>query len=141
MKKLKVDGGKMLRRNSESGFTLMELLFVLLIFLVLVAVVIMQVTGVFGGSRAAALETDLHTIDQAVGQYILGSQAPPTTDGRFPPEGEYALIDFNASFTAAGKTWTFYPDFIKKLPRHADEGVWRIDSKSIVSVDLEPEDY
>ena len=88
---------------------------------------------------AGQLETDINTVDTAVGQYILGHGKPPTADGRFPPEGEYALIDFGASFELNGKTWTFSPDFLKKLPKHHDEGVWRIDSKSRVSVDMQPE--
>jgi len=127
--------------RNESGFTLMELLFVLFIFIVLTAVVIMQVTGVFSGGRTAAMETDVHTVDQAVGQYILGAGQPPTADGRFPAEGDYAVIDFNATFTAGSKTWTFCPDILKKLPRHHDEGVWRIDSRGTVSVDVDPKEY
>ncbi len=128
-------------RDGQSGFSFMEIAAVLLIFLVLVVVVVTQVAGVFGGSRSAAMGTDVHTVETAVSQYILGSMEAPTADGRFPAQGEYAAIDFNASFTARGKTWALYPDFVKKLPRHHDEGVWRIDSKSVVSIDLEPEDY
>jgi type II secretory pathway pseudopilin PulG len=127
--------------HNEGGFTFMEIAAVLLIFLVLIVVVVMQVGGVFGGSRGAAMETDIHTVDTALGQYILGYGKPPTSDGNFPSEGDYALIDFNASFNAGGKTWTFYPDFVKKLPKHHDEGVWRIDSNGTVSVNMDPDDY
>jgi len=130
------------RRNNESGFTLLELTAVLIIFLVLVVVVILQVSGVFGGSREAAMVTDIHTVDTAISGYVLKSQGKvPTTDGNLPTDGEYALIDFNASFTAGGKTWTFYPDVVKKLPKHHDEGVWRINSKGVVSVDIDPREY
>ena len=130
-----------LLRGSEQGFTLMELMFVLVIFLIVVAVVIMQVTGVFSGGQAAAMETDIHTVQQAVDQFILASNQPPTADLRFPGEGLYKAIDFNASITVGMKTYTFVPDFVKKLPRHHDEGVWRIDDKGIVSIDLDPGDY
>ncbi len=128
-------------RDSEHGFTLMELMFVLVIFLIVVAVVIMQVTGVFSGGQAAAMDTDIHTVQQAVDQFILGSNQPPTADLRFPGEGQTKPIDFNASVSVGGKTYTFYPDFIKKLPRHHDEGVWLMDDKSIVTVDMDPGDY
>jgi type II secretory pathway pseudopilin PulG len=129
-------------RRGERGFTTMEVGIFLVIFLVLIVVVILSVSGVFSGGRAAALDTDLHTVDTALQTYVLKSQGKvPTASGTLPGEGEYALIDFNASFTIAGKTWTFYPDCIKKLPKHHDEGVWRVDSSGIVSVDLAPEDY
>ena len=65
----------------------------------------------------------------------------PTADGQLPPTGEYALIDFDASLDRLGKTLTFYPHFISELPKHWDEGVWRIDSAARVSVDMEPEEY
>ena len=49
--------------------------------------------------------------------------------------------DRNASFVKDGKTMSFYPHFIAQLPRHSDEGVWRIDSAALVSVDMNPDDY
>ncbi len=129
------------RVNNEGGFSSLELGLILVVLLILIVVLIVQVGGVLGGSRAAVMETDISTVDTAVGQYILGHGGPPTADGRFPAEGEYALIDFGASFDLSGKTWTFHPDFLKKLPKHHDEGVWRMDNKSRVSVDIDPEDY
>jgi hypothetical protein len=58
-----------------------------------------------------------------------------------PPSGQYALIDFNASFNKEGKIISFYPHFIPQLPRHWDENVWRIDSAALVSIDMNPDDY
>lgn len=128
--------------SSESGFSLMELIGVLIIFMIVVVVVVLMVSGVFGSSREASMDTDINTIDTAVGQYILKSQGKvPTSNGQLPSEGQYAIIDFNASFKADGKTYSFYPDCIKKLPKHYDEGVWRIDNKGVISVDMEPSEY
>jgi hypothetical protein len=130
------------RVKGEGGFSYAELAIILVVFLVLVVVVIMQVSGVFSGGRAAAMGTDVQTVDTAVSNYVLKSQGlVPTANGVLPSDGEYALIDFDASFTIGGRTWTFYPDVVKKLPKHHDEGVWRIDSSGIVSVDIVPEDY
>jgi len=130
------------KMNSESGFSLMELIGVLIIFMIVVVVVVLLVSGVFGSSREASMSTDISTVDTALGQYVLKSQGKvPTASGQLPPDGEYAPIDFNASFTDGGKTYSFYPDCVKRLPRHHDDGVWRIDSKGAVSVDLEPDEY
>jgi len=77
----------------------------------------------------------------SVDAYMITSLQAPAEDGRLPLRGEYALIDFDASFTKDGKVLSFYPHFIDKLPRHWDEGVWRIDSAARVSVDMDPEEY
>lgn len=130
------------KRNAESGFTHIEMVAVMLIIVILVAVVLLQVLGVFGGARGAAMDTDIHTVQTAVDAYYLESMGrAPTEDGNLPLGGGYALIDFDASFTHGGTTRTFYPQFVKKLPKHYDEGVWCIDSGGGVSVDMEPEDY
>ncbi len=128
--------------KSESGFSLMELIGVCIIFMIVVAVVIVMVTGVFGSSREASLETDVSSVDTALQQYLLKSGDFPTANGGRPAQGEYFLIDFNASFTdELGRNKSFYPDCIKKLPRHYNEGVWRIDSTGTVSADIDPEQY
>ena len=86
-------------------------------------------------------EHDLTAMNTAVDSYMIQSFEMPTADGKLPLSGEYALIDFDASFPTDGQTLTFYPDFIKKLPRHWDEGVWRIDSASRLSIDMDLEEY
>jgi hypothetical protein len=92
-------------------------------------------------ARGAALQTDLSLVQGAVDAYVIQSFSVPTGDGKVPPAGEYAPIDFFASFTEDGETLSLYPDFIIQLPRHHDEGVWRIDSAMEVSVAVAPEDY
>lgn len=129
------------QRRREDGFTLMELMVVFLIVGILAVVLVLMVTGVFGGARKSAMATDLHTVGTAVDDYYLQSLGKfPTEDGSPPPEGQYSLIDFNASFTDGAKTY-YFKDLLKKLPRHHNEGVWRIDSKGNVSVDMDPKDY
>ncbi len=86
-------------------------------------------------------ESDLRAMQNAVSDYMIQSNKTPTADGKIPLSGEYALIDFDASFTQGLKTFYFYPDFLEKRPRHHDEGLWRIDSRGSVSVDIDPEEY
>lgn len=137
-----VDKRSMIRkRNKEGGFTFMELMIALLIVIVLTAVVMLVVRGFFSSAREASLEEDLHSVKNAVDAYSLQAFNWPTASGQLPPPGGYFLIDFNASFTQEGKTLSLYPHFLRKLPRHANEGVWRIDNAGLVSVDMAPEDY
>lgn len=97
--------------------------------------------GFLGQTQESTLDGDLHDVKTAVDTYAIQSGKWPTANGALPATGQYALLDFNASFDNGGKTMSFYPHFISKLPRHYDEGVWRIDSAGLVSVDIEPEDY
>ena len=128
-------------RRDEAGFSFLEIAIAVLILVILVAVVLLQVLGAFGGARESAMEADIHSVKTAVDAYILEAFEAPTEGGKFPPGGEHALIDFNATFTEGGRTKSLYPDFLAKLPRHWDEGVWRIDSKAIVSVSIGADEY
>ena len=129
------------KRDGQLGFSLFELLVAMFMIIILVAVVILATQGFFSGAREVAWETELRVMNTAVDSYMIQSFEMPTADGKLPLSGEYALIDFDAGFSTDGQTLTFYPDFIKKLPRHWDEGVWRIDSASRLSIDMDLEEY
>ena len=132
---------KMRKRSKQSGFSFMELIIALLVVIILVAVVILVTQGFFSKARESALDIDVRDIQTAVGAYAIQSGEWPTANSSLPPTGQYALIDFNASFDNGGKTMSFYPHFISKLPKHFDEEVWRIDSAARVSVDIPRDKY
>jgi type II secretory pathway pseudopilin PulG len=129
------------KKDREGGWNLLELAIAMLIIGILVAVVILIATGFFSEARETGLKTDLHSMKNAVDAYMTQSFKAPTENGTLPLSGESSLIDFNASFTEGPKTFTFYPDFLDKLPRHHDEGVWYIDSRGSVWADIDPEEY
>ena len=131
----------MRKRNKQGGFSFVELIIALLIVIILIAVVILVTQGFFSKARESALDVDLHSVKTAVDTYVLQAGEWPTADGSLPLTGQYAMIDFKASFEKEGKTFSFYPHFISNLPRHWDEGVWRIDSAALVSVDMAPDKY
>ena len=128
-------------RKSERGFTFLELAIAMLIVIILVAVVVLLVTGFFGEARERGYDADQRIVQNAVNAFATESMKWPTENGKLPTLDEYAEIDFHASFNRNGQTVSFYPHFLSELPRHADEGVWLIDSASRVSVDMEPEEY
>jgi len=131
----------MRKRNKQGGFSFVELVIAMLIIIILVAVVILVSRGFFSKARESALDGDLHSVQTAVGTYAIQSNKWPTANSSLPPSGQYALIDFYASFYKDGKTMIFYPHFISSLPRHSDEEVWRIDSAALVSVDIDRDKY
>jgi len=128
------------KRNKQGGFSFVELVIALLIVAILVAVVILVTQGFFTKSRGTAMSGDIHTVQNAVDDYMLQSLKAPTETGALPLAGQYARIYGNASFEKDGNTTSFL-DFISKPPRHWDEGVWRIDSRGQVSVDMAPDKY
>jgi type II secretory pathway pseudopilin PulG len=132
---------KMRKRKNQGGFTFMELMIALIIVIVLVAVVILVSRGFFTKAKGSALDVDLHSVKTAVDAYVLQANEWPTADGSLPAKGQYTPIDFNASFEKDGKTMSFYPHFISNLPRHSDEGVWRLDSAALVSIDMPRDKY
>ena len=131
----------MRKRNKQGGFTFLELMIALGMIIILVAVVILATQGFFSKAKESGLAVDLHSVKTAVDSYAIQSGKWPTANGSLPATGQYALIDFNASFDNGGKTMSFYPHFISKLPRHSDEGVWRIDSAALVSIDMDRDKY
>jgi prepilin-type N-terminal cleavage/methylation domain-containing protein len=128
------------KRNKQGGFSFVELVIALVIVAILVAVVILVTQGFFSKARESALDGDLHSVQTAVDTYAIQSGKWPTANGSLPPQGN-ASIDFNASFNKEGKTMSFYPHFISRLPKHSDEEVWRINNAARVSVDMPRDKY
>jgi type II secretory pathway pseudopilin PulG len=131
------------KRNRQGGFSFMELMIALIIFIVAVALIILATQGFFTRAKGTTMGVDIHSVKSGVDNYAIQSGGQfPTTTGLLPPQGRTAEIDFTAYFIDRdGKKWTFYPQFITKLPRHWAEGVWLIDSAALVSVNMNPDDY
>jgi len=128
-------------RRRQSGFSLFEMLVAMFVIMILVAVVILLASGFFSKAGEAAWETDLRIMKSAVDAYAIQALEFPTEDGKLPISGEYALIDFDATFMRDNQTLSFYPHFISKYPKHWDEGVWRLNSAAQVSIDMDEEEY
>jgi hypothetical protein len=131
-----------LRRNKQGGFSVVESILIVAAIVVLGYVIYHFGWGMPTAAGERLLKTDIGTIEKAVGMYVLNSNGLyPTDDGKLPPEGEYKWLLWDASYTKGGKQISFYPVVLARLPRHWDEGVWRIDSVGRVSVTVNPKDY
>jgi general secretion pathway protein G len=65
------------RKKSESGFTLIELMVVMLIIGVLMAIAIPNYTGAIKAAHEAVLKEDLHVMRQAIDSYTMDKQKAP----------------------------------------------------------------
>lgn len=131
-----------LGRKGQAGFTLVESI----IIVVLMVAVGFTIYYLGWGSKERARDVvvtanDIKTMQTAVTAYALESNGLfPTGDGKLPSGNDYKPIMWTASFTNdAGKTKTFYPDFVERLPKYWDQGIWRLDKGGSVSVEPTPE--
>ena len=65
------------RRARQSGFTLVELMVVMLIISILLAVAVPSFISAIRSAREAALRQDLHTMRDAIEQYTEDKQEAP----------------------------------------------------------------
>lgn len=90
-------------RAKESGFTLVELLIVIVILGVLAAIVVFSVRGVNDNSASAACNADLGTTNSALEAYYAQNKAYPASIGTLvSPAG---LLKSTPTF--GGKTATY----------------------------------
>lgn len=69
----------MQRRKNDEGFTLLELLFVMVIIGVLAAMAVPAYTRHLRAAKETVLKQDLHTLREAIDSYTVDKQKAPQT--------------------------------------------------------------
>ena len=78
---------KQIQRRRNTGFTLVELMLVMVILAILAAVVVPRIAGRGEDARKAAANTDIHSIEGALDQFEVDNGRYPTSE-----EGLMALV-------------------------------------------------
>lgn len=96
-------------RRSESGFTLIELMVVILIIGLLATIVVQNLRGATDKAKRIKAQADISALKTALDRYYLDNGAYPATD-----QGLSALV----SAPQSGKIPTDYPPggYIEKIP-------------------------
>lgn len=96
-------------RNRESGFTLVELMVVMLIIGILAAVAIPSFVGAIRNAREAALKEDLHVIRDAVDSYTMDKNKAPQSLDDLVQSGYLKTIPVDP-MTHSTETWVTSTD-------------------------------
>ena len=93
------------KRKNESGFTLMELMIVMMIIGVLTTLAIPSFVGAIRNAREAVLKEDLRVMRSAIDSYTMDKQKAPQSLEDLVQEGYLKVIPEDP-MTKARDTWT-----------------------------------
>lgn len=100
----------MQKSSSQSGFTLIEIMVVMVIIAILASLIVPRVINRPDEARRVAARTDIATIDQALKLYRLDNGRYPSTE-----QGLNALVTKPVAEPVPGN-WKPYLDFLPKDP-------------------------
>lgn len=91
-------------RKQNAGFTLMELLIVMMVVTILIAIVVPKFSAAIKMAREAALKEDLHVMRSAIDSYTMDKQKAPQTLDDLITDGYLKAVPEDP-FTRSKDTW------------------------------------
>jgi general secretion pathway protein G len=91
-------------RSSESGFTLLELMIVMVVIGILAAIAIPSYTNSVRSAKEAVLREDLHTMRAAIDSYTVDKQKAPQSLDDLVQSGYLKVMPVDP-FTLRSDTW------------------------------------
>ena len=99
-----LSGAKHPPRSSQQGFTLLELMIVMVIISLLAAIAIPSYTNNVRRAKEAVLKEDLHTMRLAIDSYTIDKQKAPQALDDLVREGYLRQIPLDP-MTSSNQTW------------------------------------
>lgn len=117
------------RHNSESGFTLVELMIVMLVIGVLTAIAIPLFSAAIRNAKEAALKEDLHVMRDAIDSYTMDKAKAPQSLDDLVQSGYLKKIPEDPT-THSVETWVTVSDDTLQSIDQTDPGVTDVHSGS-----------
>jgi len=92
------------KKSTESGFTLIELMVVMLIIGVLMLIAVPSYTGMIKAARESVLKEDLHVIRNAIDSYTMDKQKAPQSLQDLVEAGYLKVIPVDP-MTRSAESW------------------------------------
>lgn len=86
-------------RRRSSGFTIVELLIVIVVIAILAAITVVAYTGIQNRANDSAVQSDLRNFGSKIQAFIA-------TEGKVPSESDMSAMDFKATKNAYGAHYT-----------------------------------
>lgn len=116
-------------RRAEQGFTLLELMIVMVVIGVLAAIAIPSYTNNIRNAREAVLKEDLHTMRTAIDSYTVDKQKAPQTLDDLVQAGYLKTLPVDP-FTHRSDTWTPVQDDSMSTTDQTESGIDDVHSGS-----------
>jgi general secretion pathway protein G len=115
--------------DAEQGFTLLELMIVMVVIGVLAAIAIPSYTNNIRNAREAVLKEDLHTMRTAIDSYTVDKQKAPQTLDDLVQAGYLKSLPVDP-FTHRSDTWTPVQDDSMSTVDQTESGIDDVHSGS-----------
>lgn len=109
-------------RPAEQGFTLLELMIVMVVIGLLAAIAIPSYTNNIRNAREAVLKEDLHTMRTAIDSYTVDKQKAPQTLDDLVQAGYLKTMPVDP-FTHRSDTWTPVEDDAMSTTDQTEAGI------------------
>ena len=123
------EGRRELRRKGASGFTLLELLIVMVIIATLAAIAIPAYTRNVLSAKEAVLKEDLHVMRSAIDSYTVDKQKAPTTLDDLVQSGYLKQMPKDP-ITGRADTWVTHQSDTLSTVDQTDSGIDDVHSGS-----------
>lgn len=109
-----------MQQRYKSGFTIIELLIVIIIIAILAAITIVAYNGVQGNARLSVMREDISTINEAINRYYVEHGTYPFGS---PATGAAITAGPGVALNIPG----LIPDYLPRVPEIPDAGRGNID--------------
>ena len=117
------------RHRGESGFTLIELMVVMLIIGVLMAIAVPNYIAAVKAAKESVLKEDLHDIRQAIDSYTMDKQKAPQSPQDLVSEGYLRQVPVDP-MTQSADTWKVIMEDASNTVNQSEPGIFDVKSGS-----------